>query len=180
MENTLTITNYWLENIVIGLDLCPFAKIPWEKGLVRTSLCEESSEESQLAFFLSELEYLHENSSEIVSTTLIVYPHADEDFLIFNDFVGVLENLLEESQLNEIFQLVAFHPRFIFLESSFGDIENLVNRSPYPILHILRSADLERARLMGFSGGEISYRNEAKLKALSIEDRKSLFYYLKD
>jgi hypothetical protein len=109
-----------------------------------------------------------------------VYPNADADFLVFNDFVGDLESMLSESQLDKTFQLVAFHPRFMFLDSSFNDVENLVNRSPYPVLHILRTADLERARLMETSGSEISFRNEAKLKALSQEAREALFYYLKD
>jgi hypothetical protein len=180
MKNPLTITNYWLENIVIGLDLCPFARIPWEKGLIRTVLCEGSKEETHLEFFLSELEFLHENPASVVSTTIIVYPDADADFLVFNDFVGDLESMLSESQLNETFQLVAFHPRFMFLDSSFNDVENLVNRSPYPVLHILRSADLDRARLMESSGSDISFRNEAKLKALSQDARDALFYYLKE
>ncbi len=173
-------TNYWFENIVIGLDLCPFARIPWEKGLIRTVVCEGAQEETHLQFFLSELEFLHENPPSVVSTTIIVYPEADADFLVFNDFVGDLESMLSESQLNQDFQLVAFHPRFVFLESSFNDVENLVNRSPYPVLHILRSADLDRARLMESSGSDISFRNEAKLKALSKGARDALFYYLKE
>ena len=180
MKNSLSLVNYWLEKIVIGLNLCPFAKTPWEKGLIRVSECESSEEDDQVDFFLEELELLYETSRLELSTTLIVYPGGSDDFLEFNDFVGQLEMLLEEAELKNIFQLVAFHPRFMFLDTSFDDAQNLVNRSPFPIIHILRSEDLERARLQGIQGEDISFFNESKLKAMDEGEREKLFYYLKD
>lgn len=179
MENTLSLTKYWLEKIVIGLDLCPFARIPFEKGLIRTTVCAESGEEEMLSAFLEELEFLNQVDPTDVSTTLIVYPKASESFFEFNDFVVDLEAMMEEAQLSEIFQLVAFHPEFVFEETDFDEVGNLVNRAPFPILQIIRSEEIMRAMKNPKDGEVISFNNDKKLNALSIEARESLFYYLK-
>lgn len=180
MQNPLSLTNYWLEKIVIALELCPFIKIPWERGLIRVSVCPFSDEEAQGDYFLEELTLLQKSPSSKLSTTLIVYPEGDADFLAFNDFVGYLEDVVSELGLSDTFQLVVFHPGFMFFETSSDDAQNLVNRSPYPSVHILRSEDLDRARLLGKEAEDVSFRNEKKLKAMSEEDRRSLFYFLKD
>lgn len=178
MENTLSLTKYWLEQIVLGLDLCPFARIPYERGLIRTVVCVDHEEENQLGFFLSELEYLNQNEPSVVSTTLLVYPKASADFREFNDFVGDLEFMLEEAGLADVFQLVAFHPRFVFEETPFDHRGNLVNRSPFPILHILRSEEIARALKNPKDGEIISFNNDKKLHELSPEAVAQLFYYL--
>ena len=178
MEKNLTLTNYWLEKIVIGLDLCPFARIPFEKGLIRVVECEENGEEEQLGFFLEELELLNQTEATDVSTTIIVYPNASPNFIAFNDFVGDLESMLEEVELTSVFQLVAFHPQFVFEGMDPEERGNLVNRSPYPTLHILRSNEVARALKNPKEGEEISFRNDKKLNDLSRESLDLLFYYL--
>lgn len=178
MENTLSLAKYWLENIVIGLDLCPFARIPFQKGLIRLIECTEASEEAQLGFFLEELELLNQSAPSELSTTLIVYPNASDDFATFNDFVGDLEMMLEDVELADVYQLVAFHPKFVFEETEFDHLGNLVNRSPFPILHILRSEDIARALKNPKDGEVVSYNNDKKLHELSPEARNQLFYYL--
>lgn len=179
MKNTLNLTNYWLKEIVIGLDLCPFARIPFEKGQIRVVECEEAQEEEQLAFFLEELEVLNQSEAGELSTTLIVYPHASASFIEFNDFVGDLEFMLEEAGLDEIFQLVAFHPKFVFEHLASDHLGNYVNRSPFPVLHILRAEEVERAIKHPKEGEAISFNNDKKLHALSQESLDQIFYYLK-
>jgi hypothetical protein len=178
MENTLSLTKYWLENIVIGLDLCPFARIPFQSGQIRLVECQEGSEEEQLGFFLEELELINQAEPQEISTTIIVYPNAASDFEAFNDFVGDLESMLEEVDLADVYQLVAFHPKFIFENTEFDHLGNLVNRSPFPILHILRSEEIARALKYPKDGEVISYNNDKKLHQLSREAIKQLFYYL--
>lgn len=179
MENSLSLTKYWLENIVIGLDLCPFARIPFEEGRIRIIESAVLEEEEQLAVFLDELENLNISDPQEISTTLIVLPKANPDFLLFNDFVGDLEAMLEEVELDDVFQLVVFHPEFIFEETDFSDKGNLVNRSPYPIIQILRSEEIFKAIKNPKEGEAISFNNYKKLHALSDEALESLFYYLK-
>jgi len=179
MENTLSLTKYWLENIVLGLDLCPFARIPYQKGQIRVVECEDLDEDAQMGFFLEELDLLSQTDPALISTTIIAYPLGSSDFNIFNDFVGDLESMLEEAELGDIFQLVAFHPEFVFVDTDFNHLGNYVNRSPFPILHILRSEEIARALKNPKDGEIISFNNDKKLHEISRETLDQLFYYLK-
>ena len=179
MENTLNLTKYWLENIVLGLDLCPFARIPYQKGQIRISACGDTTEDEQLGHFLEEIDLLHQADPKDISTTLIAYPHGSPDFYEFNDFVGDLESMLEEAQLDDTFQLVAFHPRFVFVDTPFEHLGNYVNRSPFPIIHMLRSQEIARALTNPKDGEIISFNNDKKLHDLSSATLDQLFYYLK-
>lgn len=179
MENTLSLSKYWLENIVIGLDLCPFARIPFKKGLIRLVVCEDIDEDDQLGFYLDELEELGEAEPSEISTTVIVYPHGPKNFRDFNDLVGDLEGMLEEANLAREFQLVLFHPEFIFEGEEPEARGNLVNRSPYPMLQILRTEEISRALKNPKDGEIISFNNEEMLNQLSDEKIDELFYYLK-
>lgn len=179
MENTLTLSKYWLENIIIGLDLCPFARIPFKKGLIRLVVCEDMDEDDQMSFYLDELEELNEAGPEEISTTVIVYPHGPKSFPEFNDLVGDLEGMLEEANLGREFQLVLFHPEFVFEGEDPQARSNLVNRSPFPVLQILRSDEINRALKNPKDGEIISFNNEEMLNQLSDEKIDELFYYLK-
>ena len=178
MENSLSLTKYWLENIVIGLDLCPFARVPFEKGLIRMVECMDVEEDDQIVFFLDELELLNQTVASDISTTIITYLYASDDFSSFNDFVGELEYMLEEAGLEKNFQLVSFHPKFVFENTNFDEIGNLVNRSPFPILHILRSEEIALAMKNPKDGEVISFNNDKKLNGLSKNSIAQLFYYL--
>ena len=179
MENTLNLTKYWLENIVLGLDLCPFARIPYQNGQIRISVCEDDAEVEQLGHFLEELDLLHQADPKDISTTIIAYPKGDPDFNEFNDFVGDLESMLEEAQLADSYQLVAFHPKFVFIDTEFEHLGNYVNRSPFPIIHILRSEEIARALKNPKDGEVISFNNDKKLHSISRAALDQLFYYLK-
>ena len=174
----LELTTYWLENIVIGLDLCPFARQPYHNGLVRLIENHSILESDQLSFFLDELEHLQQIPKAELSTTLIIFSKDENDFFDFNDFVGLCEDMLIESGLEEHFQLVAFHPQFIFEEKDSHHRAHWIGRSPFPTIHILRNSEIEIAQ-SGYSDMiGISSRNEAKLLSLSESEFNNLFYYL--
>ena len=178
MENYLSLTNYWLEKIIIGLDLCPFARIPFSRGLIHVCISVGDSEESHYQSFIEECERLLVLGPERISTTLIAFPNGSLDFMAFNDFVGELEESLCENQLDDMFQVVAFHPKFISLGLEFDDLANFVNRSPYPTVHIIRVSEMEKAVREQKGGEQISFFNEKKLKALSPAELSELYYYL--
>ena len=174
------LTIYWLEKVVIGLDLCPFAKRPYENGLVRLIENESMLESDQLSFFLDELEHLQQTPSAELSTTIIFFSNDKNDFSNFNDFVGLCEDMLIESGLEEHFQLIVFHPEFLFEDKDPFHRSHLVGRSPFPIIHILRNAEIEMALASYTDLIAISARNEEKLIALSDSEVKKLFFYLTD
>lgn len=172
------VSEYWLKEIVIGLDLCPFAKNPYLKGLIRLVECEHSDEKKKLSFFLDELDHLQKKTISELSTTLIVFQNDNSDFLNFNDFVGLCEEMLEAAKLEEHFQVVVFHPEYFLEGKDLHDRANWIGRSPYPTIHILRNAEIESAIESYPDVAGIPARNESKLYSLSEEELKKLFYYL--
>jgi hypothetical protein len=169
---------YWLEEIVIGLNLCPFAKVPYVNGQVRIIENETILESDQLSFFLDELELLQQTPKTELSTTIIAYTKNKDDFSNFNDFVGLCEDMLIESGLEEHFQLVIFHPEFCLEDKSLEDLTNYVGRAPFPIIHILRNAEIEMALAGNMDLISIPERNEEALLDLSELEVKKLFFYL--
>lgn len=178
-HNPHELTLYWLEEVVIGLDLCPFAKHPYKMGLVRISECQSALESDQLSFFLDELEHLQQSPSTTLSTTVIPFINDESDFMDFNDFVGLCEEMLVEAGLEEHIQLLVFHPQFILEGVDSLHRSHWVGRSPYPTIHLLRNAEIERALESYTDIIGISARNEQKLINLKQADFDKLFYYLK-
>lgn len=172
------VSEYWLKEIIIGLDLCPFAKTPFNKGLIRLIDCEHIIESEQISFFLDELDHLQKKTISELSTTLIVFSKDKNDFFEFNDFVGLCEEVLKAAKLEEHFQLVVFHPEFQLEGKDSNERVNWIGRSPYPTIHILRNAEIESAQENHPDVLGIPARNESKLFSLSGEELKKLFYYL--
>jgi hypothetical protein len=177
-EEQLTIVNDWLKEIVVGLDLCPFAKKPFENDQIRLKLSPHITANEWLQDFVSELDLLNKTPKEKLSTTLLILPNAYEEFRDFHDFVGSLEEFLEENQLDHLFQLVSFHPTFIFDGLDAQERGHFVNRSPFPIIHILRSEEIALAIKTIQDGENISLKNDAKLNHMSQSSFFKKFDYL--
>ena len=135
----------WIEQFVIALNLCPFAGVPFRKDQIRYVVEEAETEELLLKSVLSELAYLYGVPAFETETTLIIYSNALKDFLDYNDFVGVAESLLEEANLNGVIQIASFHPNYQFAGVPVDDPANYTNRSPYPMLHLLRESSITNA-----------------------------------
>lgn len=180
MKLTLELTHYWLSQIVIGLELCPFAKRPFDLGLIRVTESQSSEAGEMAEKLFDELETLNEKSPTELSTTLIVYPHGPSDFENYYDFVSEMEESMAQVGLDQYFQLVSFHPKFRFENEDDASIANLVNRSPYPTLQIIRAEEMKNARLNLNQAQSISLMNTDKLMALSKAERQKLFTYLSD
>lgn len=132
----------WLETFVIELNLCPFAKRELIEDSVKFVVSDASTEEQLLADLLQELSHLQEDSE--IETTLLVHPHVLQAFDDYNQFLDLVDALLDEEGLLGVYQVASFHPQYRFADTEFGDAENYSNRSPYPILHLLRESSLER------------------------------------
>ena len=161
----LQATRAWVEQAVIGLNLCPFAKAVQVKGLIRY-VCSDARDTSALrAVLRSELQRLADTPMDEVETALLVHPQVLQDFLDYNDFLDEADALLEEMSLDGTLQIASFHPQYQFAGTDADDIENATNRSPYPTLHLLREASIERA-VVAFPEAEAIYEARARPCAL--------------
>ena len=138
-------TRAWVERVVIGLNLCPFAKAPQVKGLVRYVLSEASEPEALLAGLIEELKLLAGTPADRIETTLLVHPQVLADFADYNDFLGLAESAVAGLGLEGVIQVTSFHPGYQFAGTAPDDLTNATNRSPYPTLHLLREESVERA-----------------------------------
>jgi len=167
-------TRHWLEQAVIGLNLCPFAKAVYVKDQVRYAVSAAIDAEGVLTDLEDELLRLHETDSETTDTTLLILPDALDDFYEFNDFEDLSDRLLKRMRLVGTLQVATFHPQFQFAETQVDDIENYTNRSPYPILHLLREDSVERA-VEAFPEPESIYeKNIETLQQLGLEGWRRL------
>ena len=144
-EHALRATRAWVEQAVIGLNLCPFAKAVQVKGLVRY-VCSDARDTGALRDALrAELLHLRDTPIDQTETTLLVHPWVLGDFLDYNDFLDAADALLAELDLEGTLQIASFHPDYRFAGTDADDIGNATNRSPHPTLHLLREASIERA-----------------------------------
>lgn len=134
---------HWLTTVVIDLNLCPFAQREYQKNSIRFAVSDANDDEAIIEELALELELL--NKHDDIETSLLILPNALSDFLDFNDFLGLADELLIKMKLEGIFQIANFHPDYQFAGTRSDDPENYTNRSPYPILHLLREKSLEKA-----------------------------------
>ena len=165
-QDVLAATQDWLDKAVIGLNLCPFAKAVRVKNQIRFAVSDAADSESLLRDLDSELQLLAETDAAQIDTTVLIHPYALADFLDFNDFLSAADALIEERELDGELQIASFHPHYQFAGSGPDDIENYTNRSPYPILHLLREDSIERAVAAFPDAADIYERNMALLQNL--------------
>ena len=177
-ETVIAHTEEWLEKAVIGLNLCPFAKAVQVKKQIRYVVSEAKTPEALLEQLHAELELLAEANPEKIDTTLLIHPQVLTDFLDFNDFLEVADGLLEELELDGTLQVASFHPDFQFDGTEIDDIENYTNRSPYPVLHLLREESIDRAVEAFPDAGMIYEKNIETMQKLGFEgwDKLDLSY----
>lgn len=165
----------WLENAVIGLNLCPFAKAVHTKGQIRWVESAATQPRELLGELVAELKLLAAADPEVIDTTMLVCPQALPDFLDFNDFLDVAEGALEDLGLDGTLQIASFHPQFQFEGTEPDDAGNLSNRAPHPTLHLLREDSVERAVAAFPEAEAIFERNIETLEALTPDQRAAIF-----
>lgn len=144
-QAVIAATQRWLERAVIGLNLCPFAKSVFVSNRIRYRVSSAQTPEDLLLDLTEELQALHEADPAQVDTTLLIHPQVLSDFYDYNDFLDVADEALETLDLVEEIQIASFHPQYQFADTEPEDITNFTNRSPYPMLHLLRQASVDRA-----------------------------------
>jgi len=164
----------WLERAVIGLNLCPFAKAVVAKSQVRIVVSDASTERALLEQLGEEMALLRDTPAETIDTTLLVHPQVLRDFLDYNDFLDDADALVEAMELDGVLQVASFHPHYQFAGTEPDDAENLTNRAPYPILHLLREDSVDRAVAAYPEPDSIVERNVATMRELGAEGFRKL------
>lgn len=168
----------WLQRCVIGLGLCPFAVKPNTNGSIRIAVSKATSEQGLLEELQSEIEGLQEAPETKVETSLLVVRGLLADFGDYNDFIAVVEQWLDDQAYSDDFQVASFHPDYQFAGTNKNDAENLTNKAPYPILHVLREVSIDRAVAGMADTDEIYKNNITKMLGLSEAEKQRLFPYL--
>ena len=158
----------WLERAVIGLNLCPFAKAVHVKGQIHYAVSYATQAADLLDDLNRELQSLQALDAAVRDTTLLVAPNCLQDFLEFNDFLARANRLVKRSGLQGVVQIAPFHPQFQFAGTEVDDITNFTNRAPYPTLHLLREASVDRAVAVFAQPEDIFEKNRQTLTELGL------------
>jgi len=171
-ENIIKQTKNWLEQVVIGLNFCPFARSVFEQEKIHYQLCEVDSLEPCLQALMWEVERLDKHSE--ITTSLLIFTEALRDFDDFLDAVEIANDLMEAQDCAGIYQLASFHPDYCFAGSDATDPANYTNRSPYPMLHLIREQSIEQA-LAHYKDPETIPENNVQLaRKMGLEKMQSL------
>ena len=162
-------TKQWLEKAVIGLNLCPFAKAPHVKNLVRIVVSEARHLDGFLEDLDRELQLLGNTPASELETTLLVHPTLFPDFETFNQMLEIADDAVVENELEGIVQIAPFHPDFQFEGTEADGISNYTNRSPYPTLHLIREDSIANAAEAFPDASAIFDRNIALLEKMGHE-----------
>lgn len=159
-------TRAWVDRAVIGLDLCPFARAVQVKNKIRYAVSDATDAEALLGTLRAELHLLAGAEPARVETTLLIHPRVLTAFVEFNDFLGAADAALETLGYAGVLQVASFHPEYRFAGTAADDLSNATNRSPYPTLHLLREASIDRAVAAFPEARTIYERNIRTLQAL--------------
>jgi hypothetical protein len=173
-DEVVASTRLWLERAVIGLQLCPFAKAVYVKDQIRYAVSDAQNPETLLDDLKRELRSLAQASPDSVDTSLLIHPQALADFLDYNDFLAVADSAIEALGLRGILQIASFHPDYQFSGTSIDDVTNFTNRSPYPMLQLLREASVSRAVEAFPEAEDIYERNIETMRRLGVSGWEAL------
>jgi hypothetical protein len=165
-------TKQWVETVVVGLNLCPFARRPLLDGRVRFTVTDAETEAELIEALHSELSLLTEDPT--VETTLLIHPKTLLDFYDFNDFLSIADDLVLDLALQGVVQIASFHPDYQFEGTAPDDIQNDTNRSPSPMLHLLREDSLARAIEAYPDVAQIPARNVALMQSMGRSEVQAL------
>lgn len=174
-QECIDATTRWLERAVIGLNLCPFAKAVHVRQQVRFAVSHATNIDALCEDLLDELQLLAHADPEEIDTTLLIHPQVLGDFLDYNDFLEIADRAIDELKLTGQLQVASFHPRYQFAGTDIDDITNYTNRSPYPMLHLLREASIDKAVAAFPDAATIFEKNMVTMRELGHAGWAALF-----
>ena len=177
-DQALSATRAWVETFVVARNVCPFAGREVARDTIRYVAVDATDCERALLALVAECERLDETPA--IETTLLVVTEGLEEFEDYLDFLVIAEALLAEQGHEGTYQLASFHPDYCFEGEAPGDAANFTNRSPWPMLHLLREAGLEEALAHYPNPEAIPERNVAAMRELGREALVAALSRLRD
>lgn len=171
-EKVVHATRRWVEDVVIDLNLCPFARRELVNDRIRFTVTDAQTEESLLIDLQREL--LRLTDDDRIETTLLIHPQVLQDFGDYNDFLAMADGLVEMLQLDGVIQIASFHPDYQFADTEANAVGNTTNRSPWPMLHLLREDSLADAIARYPDTAEIPRNNIERVEALGADHMSAL------
>lgn len=162
-------TRRWIASVVIGLNLCPFARRVFEANAIRYVVSEDKNTAELLNSLTHELEALSTSPEGQFETTMLIHPYCLQEFLTYNDFLDDADRLVNTLGFRGVIQIVSFHPGYQFADTAPDAVENYTNRSPYPMLHLLREESISATGADFDTLLEIPQRNIRTLKEMGKE-----------
>lgn len=119
--------------------------------------------------FMNLLREVAEADPRQLPTALFVVSDALYDFDEYWNWSLICDNLLVQMGYEGELQLATFHPHYVFEGEDDDDLSHFTNRSPYPMLHIIREADIEDALASVRHPERIPERNRQHMRRLGKE-----------
>lgn len=174
LSNTtiITQTTQWIKSVVIGCNFCPFAAKAMAQKSIRYVVLPDTTLENSLETLVEELRFL--DRSIDIETTLLIFPNQYADFEEYLDLVDLAEALSEEQGYEGVYQIASFHPEYCFDGADNDDPANYTNRSPYPMLHLLREDSVSKVLEHYIDPEGIPERNIAFAQEKGLKHMRSL------
>lgn len=167
-------TKRWIASVVIGLNLCPFAQRVFQNDQIRYVVTETSDQEELLQLLSEELKTLAQPAEPQIETTIIIHPKVLNNFLDYVDFLTLADNQLRRLRHQGIIQLASFHPQYQFDDAAPDAVENYTNRSPYPMLHLLREESITKVATDPKQMAEIPRRNKRTMREMGLAKMQAM------
>lgn len=167
-------TKAWISDAVIGLNLCPFAKSVYIKNQIDYHVSTATNESLLLNDLILAMQKLNQTDAEDIDTTLVIHPWVLQDFLDYNDFLDQADAALNQAGFEGVLQIASFHPQYQFAGTDPDDVTNCSNRSPFPMLHLLREESLDIAITAIPEAANIFSRNIETLEQLGADGWQQL------
>lgn len=165
-------TKKWLSNVIIEHSICPFAQREFDNNRIHYEIIESTQLEAQLEHLILQCEALDKDSHR--ETSLLIFPSSLFEFEAYLDTLEIATELMAKQGYEGIYQLASFHPKYCFADSVSNDASNYTNRSPYPMLHILREASIEKALINYPDPENIPERNIELTRELGLEKMEQM------
>lgn len=167
-ETIIEETRRWIKTIVIGNNFCPFAAKPFSEDKIRYFVSPAENEAVLVDDVVNELILLRDADPAEIETSVLLVPNCFENFEDYNQFLSLVDVILEKLALEGVIQIASFHPDYCFENLSSDDVRNYTNRSLYPMFHLIREESVERARTFHPDIDAIPEQNMDRLQSLGV------------
>lgn len=144
VEEVIEITKQWLQDMVVGLNLCPFSHTVFAQDQIHYAVSPGVGDAHWKTFYVRQLRLLLDSEETDIATSLLMFPEGLENFDDYLDVLDWFEELLEQGDLTQHVQLASFHPHYQFDEVAADDLSHFTNRAPYPTIHLIRHAQMTK------------------------------------